>query len=67
MIHHDDQDDSGAENVSAKQYTIMVRNLPKDTSVVELVQHFSTLYALDQVDALHDHAHPRNHILETTP
>ena len=49
VIHHEDQDDSGAENVSAKQYTIMVRNLPKDTSVVELVQHFSTLYALDQV------------------
>ena len=48
-ILNDDNDDSGAENVSAKQYTIMVRNLPKDTTLVELVEHFSTLYPLDQV------------------
>ena len=37
--------------VSSKQYTVMVRDLPPDTTASELVQHFSPLYALDAMDA----------------
>jgi hypothetical protein len=35
---------------SVTDYSIMIRNLPKDTTEMELIQHFSNLYPLDRAD-----------------
>ena len=37
-------------NTSVTDYTVMVRHLPKDTTVEQLVAHFSSLYPLDRPD-----------------
>ena len=37
-------------NTSVTDYTVMVRNIPPDTSVEQLVAHFSNLYGLDKRD-----------------
>ena len=40
----------GKETLSASDYTVFVRGLPADATRKEIVEHFSTLYALDRPD-----------------
>ena len=35
---------------SVTDYTVMVENIPPNTTEIDLIQHFSTLYPLDKVD-----------------
>lgn len=38
------------EMTSATDYTVLVSNLPRDTTEIELIQHFSDLYQLEKPD-----------------
>ena len=49
---HTSQMNKSSLNLSASDYTIFVKNIPPDTTEVELIEHFSLLYQLSRPDWL---------------